>query len=113
MAATVTVSNAGRIASTATLSAVKVTIDANSVSYATSLGGLAIDLYAALAAAGPFSAVPNALDIIGVQALGVTSPGKFIPVALTVGTQVTSSIPCYVKLIGTGTAASSGLAEIA
>ncbi len=113
MATTVTVNKFGRVAALANVAAVSITIDANSVSYATSLGGLALDIYAALAAAGPFSAPPNGNDVVAVIPIGYTAPGKFLPTGLTVGTVTSSTIPCYLRFIGTGTSASSGLAEIA
>ncbi len=113
MATTVTPNKFGRIAGQASVAAVSITIDANSVSYATSLGGLALDIYAALAAAGPFSAPPNGNDVVGIIPLGYTSPGKFLPTGLTVGTVTSSTVPCYLRFVGTGTAASAGLAEIA
>ena len=113
MATTVTLKTYGRIATLANVAAIKVSIDANGVSYATSLGGLALDLYTALAQAGTPEVIPNGNDVVGVLPIGYTSPGKFIPWGLTVGTVTSSSVPCYVRFVGTGTAASSGLAEIA
>ena len=111
MAATVAVNTVGRIATMATLSAIKVTIDANSVSYTTTQGGLAIDLFTALNNAGPFNAAPNGNDIIGCLPLGRSS-GGFIPWSLAVGTITSTTIPCTLKLIGGATAA-TGLTEIA
>ncbi len=113
MAATVTVKTTGRIGTFVGLTAIKVTVDANSVSYATSLGGLAIDLFNALSVAGTPSVVPNGLDIIGILPLTVTAPGFFLPTNLQVGTITSTTIPCYVKLAATGSANSVGLGEIA
>lgn len=113
MAATVAVKTCGRIATKATLSAIKISVDASSVSYATSLGGLAIDLFNMLAVAGPMSATPNEGDIIGILPLSRSSPGGFLPLSLTVGTKTSTTLPCFVKLIGTGSTTSAGLNEIA
>ncbi len=110
MAATVTLTNLGTIAPIVNIAAVGVSVDANSVSYATSLGGLAIDLYSVLNAATPFgSPIPK---IIGVQPLATSAPGKFVPLSLSVGTVTTTSIPCYVRFIAGATAA-TGFTEIA
>lgn len=113
MAATVTVNKFGRVASLATPAVVSINVDANSLSYATSLGGLALDIYAALATAGPYGSPPNGNDVVGVLPLGVTAPGKFLPTALTLGTVTSTAIPVTLRFYGTGTAASAGLAEIA
>ncbi len=111
MAATVTVKTSGRIANLGSLAAIKITVDANSVSYATSLGGLAIDLYNALSVSGTPSVTPNGLDILGLWAPNVSAPGFFLPTNLTVGTITSSTIPCYVRLSSTGSANSVGLGE--
>ncbi len=110
MAATVTLTQNGAIAPMFNLAAVQVTVDANTVSYATSLGGLAIDLYGALNAATPFGTpIPK---IMGCQALTTTAALKFLPMALTVGTVTTSTIPCYVRFLAGATAA-TGFTEVA
>jgi len=111
MAASVTLKTVGRIATLATLSAIKVTLDANSVSYTTTGGGLALDLYAALQAAGPVYAPENGADILGVLATDRTS-GGFIPFGLTVGTITSTTVPCTVRFIAGATAA-TGFTEIA
>lgn len=114
MAATLTLSRFGRIAAMGNMAAVKVSFDANSVSYATSLGGLLVDLYSVLASAGPFSAPPNGNDVVSLVPLGLTSPGKFMVTGkVTLGTVTSTAIPAYVQIGATGTAASAGLAEIA
>jgi hypothetical protein len=113
MATTVSIKTFGRSANIGSVAAVKVSIDANSVSYATSLGGLALDLYTALSQASVPAFIQNGNDVVGIQPLGLTSPGKFLPTTLTVGTVTSTSVPCYLKFVGTGTAASAGLAEIA
>jgi hypothetical protein len=112
MAANVTVKTTGRIATVANLAVVKVSVDANSVSYATSLGGLAIDLYNMQQVAGPPEATINANDIVGILPLSQSTPGGFWPTNLAVGTQTSTTLPCYVKLIGTGSANSAGYGEI-
>ncbi len=110
MATLVTLTNNYAPAPVFNLAAVQVTVDANSVSYATSLGGLALDLYAVLNAATPFgSPIPK---IMGCQPLGRTS-GGFLPYTLTVGTVTSTSIPCFVRFVATGTSGSAGFAEIA
>ena len=111
MAATVTLGTVGRIATVGTLAAIKISLDANSVSYTTTGGGLALDLYAALQAAGPVSAPENGLDILGVLPYKKTS-GGFIPMDLAVGTITSTTIPCTVRFIAGATAA-TGFTEIA
>lgn len=114
MAATVSPSSFGRVTTFGNMSAVKVSIDANSVSYATSLGGLLVDLYSALSAAGPQWGAPNGNDVVGIVPLGLTSPGKFLITGkFTMGTVTSTAIPAYIQIGATGTAASAGLAEIA
>lgn len=113
MATTVSTGTVGRVATFANLAAVKVTVDANSVSYATSLGGLSLDLYAALSQAGPMGSPPNGNDVVGILPLGYSSPTKFIPWGLTVGTVTSSTIPCYLRFVATGTAGSAGFTEVA
>lgn len=113
MAATVTLGTVGRIAPMGSLSVVKVTVAANSVSYTATSGGLAFDINAALASAGPFSAPPNGNDVVGIIPLGLTSPTGFLPVGLALGTVTSTTCPCTVKFAATGTAGSAGFAEAA
>lgn len=113
MATTVTLKTFGRTATLANVAAIKLSIDANGVSYATSLGGLALDIYTALAQAGTPEVIPNGNDVVGILPLGYTSPTKFIPWGLTVGTVTSTSVPCYLRFIATGTAGSAGFTEVA
>lgn len=113
MATNVTIKTFGRIPTLGDVTAMKVTVDANSVSYASTSGGLSLDLYTALSQASVPAFIVNGNDVVGVLPLGTTSPGKFLPTGLTIGTVTSTSVPCYLRFVGTGTAASSGLAEIA
>lgn len=112
MAATISVVG-GRVGNFNDLSAVKVSIDANGVSYATSLGGLALDLYTALSQVRQQPV--NGNDVVGILPLGMSS-GGYLPTGLTLGTVTSSSVPVYVRLVGIGasaTAAGDPLGEAA
>ncbi len=127
MAATVTTNTVGRVSQMATLSAISVTISAASVSYATSLGGLAIDLASALINSGPQDYTPNPSDIIGFLPIGLSTLG-FIPTGLTVGTPTYTAVsgastqnsglgalstcPAYIRLAGSNATSSAKLLEI-
>lgn len=91
---------------------VPVTIAANSVSYTTTGGGLAFDLYTVLQNAGTPQVPINAKDILGFLQDSVTSPGKFMATDFVVGTLTATTAPCTIRLRGTGAANSGGLGEI-
>lgn len=115
MAATITLGTptGGRLAGAFTsLAAVYINVDANSVSYTATAGGLAIDLYTVLTAAGPQSSPVNAKDIVGFLPAGFTN-GGFWPHTLAVGTVTSTTMPCTIKLQGSGSAASGALSQIA
>lgn len=128
MAATQTVASFGRIAVLGNVAAVLVTINGNSASYASASGGLPIDLTSVLQQASPFSAPINPADVVGAQAIGLSTNG-FLPGTLTLGTptytnlpgatvrqpQVLATFPAWIRLIGIGAAATNhaGLGEVA
>lgn len=115
MAATVSLSqlSGGRqVAPFTTLAAIYVSIAGNSVSYTTTAGGLAFDLFTVMSQASPFSAPINPKDIVGFVPVGLTSD-KYLPTGFALGTTTSTTTPCTIKLIGTGTAGSAPLAEIA
>lgn len=111
MAAATVATNQGRVASLMTLAAIPITVSYSATAYATASGGLPFDLYATLTQASPFSARINYQDIIGLVPLGPTVE-KFITGAFTVGTATASTLPCTVRIYGTGSANKAALTEV-
>ena len=103
-----------QVATALTPKLVPVTIAANSVSYTTTAGGLAFDLFTFLADAKSTNGVPlDANDILGFLPKGVTSPNKYLPIGLTMGTITDTTVPCLIKLLGTGSTTAAGYSEVA
>lgn len=140
MAANVTYANLGRNTVIADLAAIAVTVVANSAVYATASGGLPFDLAAVLNTAQPNDSedIIQPADIIGIQAIQMSTNG-FLPGNLTIGTPTQNTavgsgfgsapglpppmtvrpdytwatVPCTLRLWGTGSANHAAFAEVA
>jgi endonuclease YncB( thermonuclease family) len=110
--ATVSVTS-GRVASFLDLSAVLITVTYDATAYATATGGLPFDLYSTLQAVSPFSADIDYRDIIGFLPLGTTTE-KFVVAGNTfaVGTVTDTTIPCTIRLYGTGSGEKAAFTEV-
>lgn len=109
---TITV-NAGRVSPYVTLAAVPITVTYSSTAYATATGGLPFDLFSTLATAGPFSAPLSYKDIVACVPLGCTAE-KFVVDgnSFAVGTVTSTTVPCTVRIYGTGSGNKAALTEI-
>lgn len=94
-----------------TLAAIPLTVTYSATAYATATGGLPFDLFAFLAASSPFSAGINYKDIVGMISLGPTAE-FFVPAQIVIGTATSSTLPCTVRLYGTGSANKAALTEV-
>jgi hypothetical protein len=94
-----------------TLAAIPITVTYSSTAYATSTGGLPFDLFTILAASSPFAGSINYKDIVGLIPLGPTVE-KFIVGAFAIGTATSSTLPCTVRIYGTGSAEKAALTEV-
>lgn len=90
---------------------IPVTIAANSVSYTTTGGGLAFDLFAFLSQASTPQVQINPKDILGFLSNTVTSPTKYMPFDFALGTTTSTTVPCTIRLRATGSGNSAGFAE--
>lgn len=111
MAAATVAINQGRVAPLMTVSVIPITVSYSATAYATASGGLPFDLYATLTQASPFTARINYQDIISLVPLGPTVE-KFTVGAFAVGTATASTLPCTVRLYGTGSANKAALTEV-
>jgi hypothetical protein len=94
---------------TASLVPVKVTYSATA--YATGSGGLPFDLFAILASSSQFSAGINYKDIVGFVANGTTAE-KFVLDSFAIGTATATTLPCTIRIYGTGSANKAALTEV-
>lgn len=94
-----------------TVSAIPITVTYSATAYATATGGLPFDLFSILAASSPFSAGINYKDIIGFVPDGLTTE-KFVVDDFAIGTATSTTLPCTVRLYGTGSAEKAALTQV-
>lgn len=93
------------------VAAIPITVTYSATAYATATGGLPFDLFTILATSSPFSAGINYKDIQGFVANGPTVE-KFILGAFAIGTATSSTLPCTIRIYGTGSANKAALTEV-
>jgi hypothetical protein len=94
-----------------TITGIPITVTYSSTAYATATGGLPFDLFAFLAAASNFDSSINYKDIIGFMPTGPTTE-KFILGAFAIGTATSTTLPCTIRIYGTGSANKAALTEV-
>lgn len=99
------------ISSLLTPALIPIKVAYSSTAYATASGGLPFDLFALLAASGPFSGNLNYKDILGFMPNGPTAE-FFIPGGFAIGTATSTTLPCTIHLYGTGSANKAALTEV-
>lgn len=102
---------AGRAGVLTDLSAIYVTVTLSATAYATATGGVPFDLYSQLAVAGPIDAPIKATDIRGFLPDGLSST-CFMLDDFTVGTVTSSTVPCTIRMYGSGENAQDAFVEI-
>lgn len=95
-----------------TLTAIPITVTYSATAYATATGGLPFDLFAFLAQSSNFDSGINYKDIIGFLPTGPTTE-KFVLGAFAIGTATSTTLPCTIRLYGTGSANLAALGEVA
>lgn len=94
-----------------TAALIPITVTYSSTAYATATGGLPFDLFTTLSVSSPFSASINYKDIIGFIPDGLTAE-KFVLDDFAIGTATSSTLPCTIRLYGTGSANKAALTQI-
>lgn len=94
------------------LTAIPITVTYSATAYATASGGLPFDLFAFLAASSQFSSGINYKDIVGFLPTGPTTE-KFVLGAFAIGTATSTTLPCTIRIYGTGSANLAALSEVA
>jgi hypothetical protein len=101
----------GRVSPFTNLSAVYVTVTADSTTYTTASGGLPFDLFTTLAEASPLYAGISYADIRGFIPDGLTA-GEFILGDFAVGTATSTTLPCTIRIYGSGATSKAAMVEI-
>ena len=107
---------AGRVASFINLAAVPVTVAYSATTYTTASGGLPFDLFSTLAAVSPQALGTsdiNTSDIVALVPFGTTAE-KFVVDgnSFAVGTVTSTTVPCTVRIYGTGSGNKAALTEV-
>lgn len=95
-----------------TVTAIAITCTYSATAYATASGGLPFDLFAFLAQSSNFDSGINYKDIIGFLPTGPTTE-KFVLGAFAIGTPTSTTLPCTIRIYGTGSANLAALSEVA
>jgi hypothetical protein len=94
-----------------TAALIPITVTYTSTTYATATGGLPFDLFTILSTSSPFAASINYKDIVGFIPDGTTT-GKFILDAFAIGTATSTTLPCTIRIYGTGSGNKAALTEV-
>jgi hypothetical protein len=113
MAAATVAVTPGRVSPFLNRSEVLITVTYSATNYATATGGLPFDLFSVLQQLGTPESPVNYKDIMALIPLGLTTE-KFVVggQSFAVGTATLTTLPCTVRIYGTGSANKAALTEV-
>jgi hypothetical protein len=95
-----------------TAALIPITVTYSATAYATATGGLPFDLFTILSASSPFSASINYKDIVGIIPASGLTEESFVLKNFAIGTATSTTLPCTVRIFGTGSGNKAALTEV-